>query len=125
MKILLIDDDPDFLELSKLQWEKREENTKVKATTDPDEALELSEKKDYDVIVADYKMPEMNGLEILENLREKGDKTPFIILTGKGGEDVAMEALNLDADRYIKKNMEPEKQYKEIIDTIFDKPVSS
>ncbi len=82
-------------------------------------------KKEYDVIVADYKIPEMNGLEILENIREKDNKTPFILLTGKGGEEVAMEALNLDADRYIKKTMDPEKQYQDIIDTIFDKSVSS
>ncbi|KXA94819.1 hypothetical protein AKJ37_01160 [candidate division MSBL1 archaeon SCGC-AAA259I09] len=123
MKILLIDDESRFLKLSKIKWE-RKGDAKVDTTTSPEKALEKIDRNDYDVIVADYKMPNLNGLEILEEIRGRGCKTPFVILTAKGGEEIAMEALNLKADRYIKKTAAPEKQYEMIIETIFEKPIS-
>ncbi|KXA93401.1 hypothetical protein AKJ64_00725 [candidate division MSBL1 archaeon SCGC-AAA259E17] len=94
-------------------------------TTDPEVALNEAVEKDYDAVVADYQMPEMDGLELLEMLRERGDNTPFIILTGKGGEEVAIKALNLKADGYIRKGSDPKKQFKSIVDTIFNRPVST
>ncbi|KXA98592.1 hypothetical protein AKJ39_01580 [candidate division MSBL1 archaeon SCGC-AAA259J03] len=124
MEILLIDDESGFLELSKKRWEKKG-NVRVDTTTSPKKALGKIDQNDYDVIVADYKMPEMNGLGVLEEIRDKGYRIPFIILTSRGGEEVAMEALNLKADRYIKKSTDSEEQFEMIIDTIFGKPVSS
>ena len=124
IQILLVDDEPQFLEMSRTKWEKEGEKTEVDTTTDPKEALEKIDATDYDVIVADYKMPEMTGLELLKKVRDRGFETPFIILTAKGGEEVAMEALNLKADRYLKKNMSPEKQFEVIVETIYEKPVS-
>lgn len=57
-------------------------------------------------------MPEIDGLEFLEIIREeKGMDIPFIMFTGKGREDVAMDALNLGADRYIQKGGNPKSQY--------------
>ena len=124
IRILLIDDDQEFLEQSKLLWEKQGEGVGIDIFSDPIKALDKMENTDYDAIVADYKMPEMDGLEILKVIRDRGDKTPFIILTGKGGEEIAMEALNLEADKYIIKGTDPKEQYKKIIDTIFDRPIS-
>ncbi len=75
-------------------------------------ALEALEESDYDAIVSDYQMPEMNGLEFLKVVREeKNNDIPFIVFTGKGREDVAMEALNLGADRYLQKGGNPTTQY--------------
>ncbi|MHC1635327.1 MAG: response regulator, partial [Candidatus Methanospirareceae archaeon] len=71
------------------------------------EALKLLEKEKFDVVISDYKMPGMNGLEFLEELRRRGNKIPFIIFTGKGEEKVAIEAINKGANRYIKKDEDP------------------
>lgn len=73
-----------------------------------EQALEKLETDDFDVIVADYMMPGMNGLEFLDTLRKKGNEIPFIIFTGSGEEGVAIEALNKGANRYIKKAGRPD-----------------
>lgn len=53
----------------------------------------------YDAIVSDYQMPGKDGLQVLKELRQSGNIVPFILFTGKGREEVAVEALNLGADR--------------------------
>jgi DNA-binding response OmpR family regulator len=68
----------------------------------------------YDVIVADYLMPEMDGIEFLKGLRASGCTIPFIIFTGKGREDVAIEALNSGADFYLQKGGNPRSQFAEL-----------
>ncbi len=72
-----------------------------------EQGLEILGARDFDVIVSDYKMPGMTGIEFLEKLRLEGNDIPFIIFTGKGEERVAMEALNKGANRYITKNGTP------------------
>ena len=65
--------------------------------------MESGEK--VDCIISDYQMPGMNGMELLLNLREKGFTTPFILLTGQGNENVAVEALRKGADDYFTKEV--------------------
>jgi CheY-like chemotaxis protein len=76
------------------------------------------EKQTYDAVVSDYEMPLKNGLEFLRELREQKRDIPFILFTGKGREEVVVEALNLGADRYINKNGSPETVYCELADAI-------
>lgn len=85
---------------------KNRENEKldIEATTSAQEALEILENKNFDIIVSDYQMPEMDGLEFLEIIRKEGKSDiPFIIFTGEGRKEVAMEAANLGVDQYLKK----------------------
>jgi len=56
--------------------------------------LEMLENENFDVVISDYMMTEMNGLEFLVELRTRGNNIPFIIFTGRGDEEVAMDALN-------------------------------
>ncbi len=69
--------------------------------------LEILCAGNFDIIIADYKMPRMNGIEFLEAVRREGNDIPFIIFTGKGEERVAMDALNKGANRYITKDGAP------------------
>lgn len=124
IRILLVDDDLDFLKQSKVVWEKEIENVNVDTTTSPKEALEKMESGSYDCIVADYKMPDMTGLELLEKVRKKNEDILFGLLTGKGGEDVAIDAINLKADMYIKKETTPKSQFETIMDNIFERSIS-
>ena len=79
-----------------------------------EEAYEKMKQKDYDVIVSDYQMPIKDGLQFLKELKDSGNNVSFILFTGKGREEVVIEALNLGADRYINKIGKPETVYYEL-----------
>ncbi len=119
MKILLVDDDNDMLALIESFIKREEEKFEVYSTKSPYEALEWLESIHFDIIVSDYLMPEMDGLNFLRTLRvEKNNTIPFIIFTGRGAEEVAMEALNLKANRYIQKTSDLPTQLMLLIDAI-------
>ncbi|MFW9990462.1 MAG: response regulator [Candidatus Odinarchaeota archaeon] len=110
IRALHIDDEPDFLDLTRLFMDEinsekaTERPINIDSVSDPGEVVKKLAGTDYDVIISDYEMPEINGLQLLDTLRkqEKLD-IPFIIFTGKGREDVAIRALNSGADYYLRK----------------------
>lgn len=109
---LYVDDDAALAELTQEFLERERETITVETVSSAFEALDRIDDTEYDVVVSDYQMPEMDGLEFLETLREdRGNDVPFIIFTGQGREEVAMEALNLGADRYLQKGGDPTAQY--------------
>lgn len=108
--LLLVDDDRNFLELTS-SWLRSETDFSVETTVDPEEALDLATSGEVDVVVSDYRMPGMDGLELLEAVKEEAG-IPFVLFTGKSREEVAIEALNLGADRYVQKGREPGPQFK-------------
>jgi PAS domain S-box-containing protein len=113
MKILHVDDDPSFLKVAKQCLEMQGE-IEVDTVSSVNEASEKLKKTDYDVIVCDYQIPGKDGLEFLKELRGKGNTIPFIILTGKSREEIAVKALNLGADGYFSKHGEPATVYGEL-----------
>ena len=110
MKILYVDDDKSKREQTKMFLEENDD-LRVETTSSVKNGLDKLEKEDYDVIVSDYDMNPKNGLDFLEEVRGSGKDLPFIMLTGKGREEVAMKALNLGADRYIQRRGDPETLY--------------
>jgi two-component system NtrC family sensor kinase len=113
IRVLHVDDDSELLLVMKECLELAGP-FQVDAALSVDEALEKMGKNPYDVVVSDYRMPEKDGLKFLKELREKGNTIPFIILTGKGMEEVAAQALNLGADHYINKSIDSELMFSEI-----------
>lgn len=112
MKILIVDDDIDILEQTEMYLKTKNNEFDIHTSDTAERALDMLEDINYDAIVSDYQMPEMDGLEFLEKIRkEKQKDTTFIIFTGKSREEVAIEALNLGADRYIQKGGQPKSQY--------------
>ncbi|MEF8875053.1 MAG: response regulator, partial [Candidatus Thermoplasmatota archaeon] len=119
IKVLLVDDESGFLDQAEIFLEKEDERLDVNVVISPEKALRLVEEETFDVIVSDYQMPDMDGLEFLEEVREERESDiPFIIFTGKGREEVAMEALNLGADRYLQKGGDPKAQFGVLADAI-------
>ncbi|WGI18009.1 PAS domain S-box protein [Methanonatronarchaeum sp. AMET-Sl] len=115
----MVDDEPGFLDLAEIYLEREDEGLEVETTSSIEEALELIKKDCFDCVVSDYQMPSMDGIEFLDTLRnEFGMGIPFILFTGKGREEVAMEALNLGADRYLQKGGGPESQFKVLAQAI-------
>lgn len=117
INILYVDDEPDLLEIGQIYLEK-EGKFKVDTLTSANDALDSLKTKRYDAIVSDYQMPMMDGIDFLKELKSSGDHTPFIIFTGRGREDVVIEALNNGADFYIQKGGDPKSQFAELSNKI-------
>ena len=111
--ILYIDDEPDLLEIGKIFLEQVGVFSVDTITSGP-AAIDLLAKKNYDAIVSDYQMPVMNGIELLKKVRALGNTTPFILFTGRGREEVVIQALNEGADFYLQKGGDPVSQFAEL-----------
>ena len=117
IRVLLVDDEPGLLKIAK-QCLEMESPFIVDTASSVDEAMEKLKEKAYDAVVSDYQMPGKDGLQFLKELRANRNSILFIIFTGRGGEEVAIEALNLGADQYLDKTGDPETIYRELAHSI-------
>jgi len=119
ISVLLIEDEPEVLELTRLFLE-RDPELSIDACSSVDEALLKLSKKVYHVIVTDYAMPETNGIQLLKTLKFRGIDTPLIIFTGKGDEEIAIEALNMGAAFYLQKSENPRFQFAKLRKMVYE-----
>ena len=111
--VLYVDDEPALLEIGKLFLE-RSGALAIETVSSAREALNLLGEQRCDAVVADYQMPEMDGIELLKEVRQHFEDIPFILFTGRGREEVVVEALNHGADGYIQKGGDPHSQFAEL-----------
>jgi PAS domain S-box-containing protein len=111
--ILFVDDEPSLLQLSKLFLE-RSGDLSVDTSPSAKEALEYLDTHIPDAVVSDYQMPGMDGIAFLKRVRSQFGDVPFILFTGRGREEVAIEALNSGADFYLQKGGDPTSQFVEL-----------
>ncbi len=110
LTVLLVDDEPEVLEVTR-RFLEEEGGMAVTTAGSAEEALSLIPNRWFDAIVSDYRMKEINGIELLKEVRKGlsgGAACPvhdpaFIIFTGRGNEDTVVEAMNHGADRYLRK----------------------
>ena len=99
-KVLIIEDDKIWLETLTVSLEA--ENFKVISATDGEEGFKLACQEKVDLILLDFILPSLNGLEICRRLRAKGVSTPIIMLTGEKKEEIdKILGLELGADDYL------------------------
>ncbi len=110
--VLYVDDEEALLEIGKVFLEHFGDFS-VDVAHSAHQGLEQLEKKTYDAIVSDYQMPEMDGIEFLKKIRATST-IPFILFTGKGREEVVIEAINSGADFYLQKGGDPKSQFAEL-----------
>ena len=111
--MLYVDDEPGLLEIAKLFLESAGEFS-VDTCISAHDGLKVMEKQAYDAIVSDFQMPEMDGIEFLKVVRAKFGEIPFILFTGKGREEVVIQAINNGADFYLQKGGDPRSQFAEL-----------
>ncbi len=80
----------------------------VVVTSRGDEAIELLEKEQFDVVLTDLKMPDMDGIEVLKTIKQRWPEIQVIIITGYGTISTAVQAIKLGAFEYIEKPFTPE-----------------
>ncbi len=101
-------DDPDLTETTARFLEREDARIEVTTATGPEEALDRLDDGGFDCVVSDYDMPEMDGLELFEAVRETHPDLPFILFTGKGDEAVAARAVSAGVTDYVRKSADTE-----------------
>ncbi len=102
VRILVVDDSPMEQKLSARLLEKRPEWL-LSFASSGQEALALMARQSPDVVLSDLKLPGMDGLELLREIRERFSQVPVVILTSPGTEEIAMDALRSGAASYVAK----------------------
>ena len=101
-RILVIDDEPDMLMLMSMIIEENT-NWQVETTNNPSEGLKMVMENDYNLVIADLKMPGLDGMEVFEELKEMKPDIPVIIITAYGSLEIADEARNKGVADFITK----------------------
>jgi FixJ family two-component response regulator len=105
-EILLVDDDPALLEALQRMIALRLSSVHVETTNSSLEAVSYLQKRRFDAVVSDIKMPDMDGLELLARTQELQPETPTLLITGHGEHNLAIQALRGGAYDYIQKPIE-------------------
>lgn len=101
MRVLVVEDEKTLADLIKSGLE--DEGYSADTAYDGEDGLFFAENEPFDIIILDIMLPKINGLEILKTLREKGIKTPVLMLTAKSEVDDKVAGLNGGADDYLTK----------------------
>ena len=100
-RILIVDDEPDFLE--SVDWQLTKRGYRVFTALSGEDTLDLLRREGFDVLVADIRMPGMDGIELIRRAAGIDPDLQSIMLTGHGGMDTAIEAMRLGAINYLRK----------------------
>ena len=101
MHVLIVEDEPEMAQL--LAKGLREEQFEISLARDGRTALEKSEQTEFDVILLDVMLPQMNGLEVARRLRHREQDTPVLMLTARDAVPDIINGLNAGADDYLTK----------------------
>lgn len=122
MNIILIDDHTLFREGLESLLNRRNINI-IAAVGNGQEGLRLAMERNPDVILLDMRMPEMDGMEVLRQLRLKGFRNPVVMLTTSSDERDLVESLRSGAQGYLLKDMEPDQLVAALRDIVAGKTV--
>ena len=105
LRVLHVDDEEDQLIITNRSLKKFDSGLQTTPIKSPKEALQILRKEDFDCVILDYKMPNMDGIELATKMKEIRS-IPIIIYTGHGSEEVASKAFSAGIDDYLRKEFE-------------------
>jgi CheY-like chemotaxis protein len=120
LRVLHLDDDLDQLMFTRLFLEECDPDLCIESVSVPSEAIRALGLVNYDCVVSDYQMDEMDGIVLTRRVRESSD-VPIIIYTGRGSEEVEEVARAAGADGYVQKDIDPKHYrclYEQIISVV-------
>ena len=106
MRLLIAEDEVDLAEALTVFYEKN--HFSVDAVHTGFDAYEYASTGAYDAVILDVMMPKMDGIQVLEKLRQEGVKTPIMMLTAKGQKSDRITGFNAGADDYLPKPFDPD-----------------
>lgn len=110
---MYVDDEPDLLEIAQIYFED-DNNYKLDVSNSAADALKQMHLVSYNAVISDYQMPGIDGIDFLKKTKEVFPNTVFILFTGKGREEIVIEAINNGADYYIQKGGDARTQFVEL-----------
>ena len=111
-KVLIVDDEPDFLETIVKRLRKRQ--MEVAGVGSGKEAIELLQEQSFDVAILDVRMPGMDGIETLREIRKRSPLTEVILLTGHGSVESGIQGMQLGAFDYVIKPAEFDELFEKV-----------
>lgn len=104
LNVLLIEDDEDdYVLASDLLSQMRGVSVELQWVAQPEKALEVLQQQPFDIILVDYRLGSWSGVDLIRSLKQKGCRTPCILLTGEGRDNLDIEALQAGAADYLAK----------------------
>ena len=100
-RVLIVDDEEEFVETIVKRLKDR--GLTAEGVTSGREALDLMQTRDFDVVILDVKMPGMDGIETLREMKKRKPLTEVIMLTGHGSVESGIQGLQLGAYNYVMK----------------------
>ena len=114
ISLLYVDDEPDLLNLGRIFLEKGGDFSVTTCSSAPEGLSWMADGRTFDAVISDYQMPDMDGLTFLKEVRSLHGNIPFILFTGRGREEVVIEAINNGVDFYLQKGGAPKAQFAEL-----------
>jgi predicted DNA binding protein/FixJ family two-component response regulator len=111
--VLLVDDNVEWADATSIALEEADDRLSVLVATSGWEALDLLDDEEFDCVVCDYRMPDFDGLALLERIRADHGDLPFILITGSGNEVVASRAISSSVTDYFIK--EPARDQSQVL----------
>ncbi|MDB2245646.1 response regulator [Halorubrum ezzemoulense] len=104
IRVLCVDDEPGFATLTADILDQQHDDIRAVGVTSAEAALDRLDESTFDCVVSDYDMPDVDGLELLDAVRERYPSKPFILFTGRGSEAIASEAISSGVSDYLQKS---------------------
>ncbi len=119
-RLLIVDDDRAFRVTTAALL--RASGYTVDTAVDSGDAMARLHQAEYDLMILDLRMPDMDGLRLIEVLRLRGNETPVLMISGFGTIDAAVRAVHLGADDFLTKPVEPDLLERRVRDLLDGRP---
>jgi DNA-binding NtrC family response regulator len=116
IRLLLVDDEKDFLTAYSRRFIRR--NAEVTIASSGQEALDRIGETDFDVVILDVMMPEMNGIETLRRIKTAAPDLPVIILTGHADHKTLIQGMDMGAFDFLLKPVGTDELFFKVMDAV-------